>query len=199
MAPLAAVLMVMMPITGRLYDRFGARSMAVLGLLINAGGLMLLSWITVDIDRTEIVIGTMIMCGGTGLAMMPIMTGGMSAVPPQLADYASGFSTLIQRVSAGLGLAGMTAMITAQHAQIMADRSGLLSPDGADADPRVVAMQTAGPERLLGLWQQLGNQVQAQTYSNAFIAAGALTLAGAVLAFFLPSGRPSPGGAPVAH
>jgi EmrB/QacA subfamily drug resistance transporter len=199
MAPLAAVLMVMMPVTGRLYDRFGARWMSVLGLLINSGGLMLLSQINVDIDRTEIVIGTMIMCGGTGLAMMPIMTGGMSAVPPQLADYASGFNTLIQRVSAGLGLAGMTAMITAQHAQIMTDRSGLLSPDGADAEPRVVAMQAAGPERLLGLWQQLGNQVQAQTYSNAFIVAGALTLVGAVLAFFLPSGRPSPGGTPVAH
>jgi EmrB/QacA subfamily drug resistance transporter len=199
MAPLAAVLMIMMPITGRLYDRFGARWMSVLGLLINSCGLMLLSQINVDIDRTEIVIGTMIMCGGTGLAMMPIMTGGMSAVPPHLADYASGFNTLIQRVSAGLGLAGMTAMITAQHAQIMTDRSGLLSPDGADADPRVVAMQAAGQKGLLGLWQQLGNEVQAQTYSNAFIVAGALTLVSAVLAFFLPSGRPSPGGAPVAH
>jgi EmrB/QacA subfamily drug resistance transporter len=199
MAPLAAVLMVMMPITGRLYDRFGARWMSVLGLLINSCGLMLLSQINVDIDRTEIVIGTMIMCGGTGLAMMPIMTGGMSAVPPQLADYASGFNTLIQRVSAGLGLAGMTAMITVQHAQIMTDRSGLLSPDGADADPRVVAMQAGGPDQLLGLWQQLGYEVAAQTYSNAFIVAGALTLAGAALAFFLPSGRPTPGGAPVAH
>jgi hypothetical protein len=81
----------------------------------------------------------------------------------------------------------------------MADRSGLLSPDGADADPRVIAMQAAGQEGLLGLWQQLGNQEQAQTYSNAFIVAGALTLISAALAFFLPSGRPSPGGAPVAH
>jgi hypothetical protein len=131
--------------------------------------------------------------------MMPIMTGGMSAVPPHLADYASGFTTVTQRVSAGLGLAGMTAMITTQHAQIMTDRSGLLSPDGADAEPRVIAMQAGGQKGLLGLWQQLGNEVQAQTYSNAFIVAGALTLISAVLAFFLPSGRPSPGAAPLAH
>ena len=199
MAPLAIVLMVMMQVTGRLYDRFGARWMAVLGLLINSFGLFLLSGINVDIHRTEIVIGTVIMCGGTGLAMMPIMTGGMAAVPASLADYASGFSTLIQRVSAGLGLAGMTAMITMQQAQIMSDRSGLLSPDGADADPRVIAMQAVGQKGLLGLWQQLGNEVQAQTYSNAFIVAGALTMISAILAFFLPSGRPSPGAAPVAH
>ncbi|GAA5158014.1 DHA2 family efflux MFS transporter permease subunit [Pseudonocardia eucalypti] len=200
MAPLAVVLMVMMPITGRLYDRFGARWLAMLGLSINSLGLMMLSQINVNVDRLEVVIGTMIMCGGTGLAMMPIMTGGMSAVPPHLADYASGFSTLIQRVSAGLGLAGMTAMVSLQHAQIMADRSGLLSADGADADPRVVAMQANGQEGLLGLWQQLGNQVQAQTYGNAFIVAGSLTLAGVALAFFLPAGRPSGGGdAPVAH
>ncbi len=198
MAPLAVVLMVMMQITGRLYDRFGARWMAVSGLLINSLGLFMLSGINVDIDRTDIVIGTVIMCGGTGLAMMPIMTGGMAAVPASLADYASGFSTLVQRVSAGLGLAGMTALITIQHAQLMADRSGLLSPDGADADPRVVAMQGTGQQGLLGLWQQLTNQVQAQTYSNAFILAGGLTLLGAALAFFLPSGRPEPGDAPVA-
>ncbi|HTK61933.1 MAG TPA: DHA2 family efflux MFS transporter permease subunit [Pseudonocardia sp.] len=199
MAPLAVVLMLMMLITGRLYDRFGARWMAVLGLLINSTGLLLLSRINVDIDRAEIVIGTMIMCGGTGLAMMPIMTGGMAAVPPRLADYASGFSTLVQRVSAGLGLAGMTAMITVQHAQIMADRSGLLSPVGADADPRVAAMQATGQQGLLGLWQQLSNEVQAQTYSDAFVLAAALTLVGAGLAFFLPTGRPASAGAPMAH
>ena len=51
---------------------------------------------------------------------------------------------------------------------------------------------------LIGLWQQLSNQVQAQTYSHAFILAGVLTLLGAGLAFFLPSGRPEPGDAPVA-
>lgn len=199
MAPLAVVLMVMMPVTGRLYDRFGARWLAVIGLLTNSFGLVLLSRIGVDIDRTQIVVGTMIMCGGTALAMMPIMTGGMSAVPPRLADHASGFSTLIQRVSAGLGLAGMTAMITVQHAQIMADRSGLLAPDGADADPRVVAMQATGQPGLLGLWQQLSDQVQAQTYSNAFLVAAALTLVGVGLAFFLPAGRPTSGDAPVVH
>ncbi|HEY1968643.1 MAG TPA: MDR family MFS transporter [Pseudonocardia sp.] len=200
MAPLATVLMVMMPLTGRLYDRFGARWLAVLGLLINSAGLFLLSQINVDISRLGLVIGTMIMCGGTGLAMMPIMTGGMSAVPPHLADYASGFSTLIQRVSAGLGLAGMTAMITVQHAQLMADRAGLLSATGANADPRLVAMRANGETGLIGLWQQLGNQVQAQTYSNAFLVAGGLTLAGVALALFLPTGRPTGGGdRPVAH
>jgi EmrB/QacA subfamily drug resistance transporter len=199
MAPLAAVLMVMMPVTGRIYDRFGARWPAVLGLTTNSIGLIMLARINVDIDRTEVVIGTMVMCFGTALAMMPIMTGGMSAVPARLADHASGFSTLIQRVSAGLGLAGMTALITVQHAQIMADRSGLLAPDGADADPRVVAMQATGQEGLLGLWQQLSNQVQAQTYSNAFVLAAVLTLVGAGLAFFLPTGRPTSGDAPVVH
>jgi EmrB/QacA subfamily drug resistance transporter len=201
MAPLATVLMVMMPVTGRLYDRFGARWLAVLGLLINSIGLFLLSQVNVDISRMELVVGTMIMCGGTGLAMMPIMTGGMSAVPPHLADYASGFSTLVQRVSAGLGLAGMTAMVTVQHAQLMADRAGLLSATGADADPRLVAMRAGGGGTgLLPLWQALGNQVQAQTYSNAFLVAGGLTLAGVALALFLPSGRPSGGGdRPVAH
>jgi EmrB/QacA subfamily drug resistance transporter len=192
MAPLALVLMVMMPVTGRLFDRFGARWLAVIGLLINSTGMLLLSQLSVDMSRTAIVVGTMIMAGGTGLAMMPIMTGGLSAVPPHLADYASGFNTLIQRVSAGLGLAGMTAMVAVQRAQFMSDRSSLLSATGANADPRLVAMQGSGGDGgLLGLWSQLGSQVQAQTYSNAFLVAGSLTAVGVLLALFLPVRRPA--------
>jgi hypothetical protein len=131
----------------------------------------------------------MIRAAGLGLGMMPIMTGGISALPPNVVSAGSAFNTLTQRVTAALGLAMLTAMATGQQAQFMADRSALLHAGGADADPRIMNMRSNGPSGLIPLWQQLQVEVQAQAYSNVFLVAGVCTMAGVVLAFFLRSGN----------
>ena len=61
--------------------------------------------------------------GGMGLAMMPIMTGGMAAVPPSEVGAASAFNNVAQRSSAALGLAVLTALMTSQQAAMLQDRT----------------------------------------------------------------------------
>jgi len=188
--PQALTMMVLMPLAGQLYDKFGARWPAIIGLLLTGTGMMLLSRINIDISRPELIAGMVVMAAGLGLGMMPIMTGGLSALPADVSDSGSAFNTLVQRVSSAFGLAMLTAMVTVDRAQFMADRSALLQSSGADADPRIIAMQADGPSGLIPLWQQLTLQVQAQAYSNAFFVAGSVTLAGVLLALFLRSGQP---------
>jgi EmrB/QacA subfamily drug resistance transporter len=191
--PQAMTMMVLMPLAGQLYDRFGARWPAIIGLSLTGTGLLMLSRINIDISRPELIAGMMVMAAGLGLAFMPIMTGGLSTLPAATSDSGSTVNTLVQRVSSAFGLALMTAMVTANQAQFMADRSALLQSNGADADPRIVAMQAQGPSGLIPLWQQLTLQVQAQTYSNSFFIAGCVTLSGVVLALFLRRGAPATG------
>jgi hypothetical protein len=124
---------------------------------------------------------------------MPVMTGGLSTLPPDVADSGSTVNTLVQRVSSAFGLAALTAMVTANQAQFMSDRSALLQGSGTGADPRIVAMQAQGPSGLIPLWQQLSMHVQTQTYSNAFFLTGCVTLAGVVLALFLRRGAATAG------
>jgi EmrB/QacA subfamily drug resistance transporter len=198
--PQAMTMMVLMPLAGQLYDKFGARWPAIIGLLLTGTGLLMLSRINIDISRGELIAGMMVMAAGLGLAFMPIMTGGLSTLPAEVSDSGSTVNTLVQRVSSAFGLALMTAMVTANQAQFMSDRSALLQGSGADADPRIIAMQAQGPSGLIPLWQQLTLQVQAQTYSNAFFLAGCATLAGVVLALFLRRGAPAAGAdKPMAH
>jgi hypothetical protein len=132
-----------------------------------------------------------IRAAGLGLCMMPIMTAGLSALPGSRASSGSAFNNLTQRVTSALGLALITGVATAQQAQFMADRSGLLNPAAADTNPRLAQMAAKGPAGMLPLWQQLTVEVQAQAYSNVFMITGCITLLGVALAFCLRNGKPS--------
>jgi hypothetical protein len=185
-----------MGVGGKLYDLIGARWPAVIGLLLAGGGLLVLAQLTADIPRSTVMIAMTVMSAGMGLGMMPIMAAALSTLPAELADSGSAFNTLTQRISGAFGIAGMTSLITANRSQFMADRSALLSGN----EPNLIGFQTSGPTGPLALWQQLSVSVQAQAYGSAFLVAGWMALAGAVLALRLPSGPPA-GGAdkPVAH
>jgi hypothetical protein len=160
---------------------------------------MMLSRINVDIPTDSLILGMVVLAAGVGLGMMPIMSGGLAAVPTGSADTASSFSTLSQRVSQSLGLGILNAFLVATSAQVAADRSGLLG-EYASTDPQVVAMQQQGPTGLLGLYQQVSGSAQTDAYSQAFFVIGLICFAGAVLALFLRSGRPTRGSSPaVAH
>jgi len=159
--PQAAVMAVMMPLAGRIYDRFGARWPAVIGL-----------------------------------AMMPIMTNGLSAVPAANTSGASAFNNLVQRTSSAMGLAAMTALMTGQQAQGMSDMGGLM---GAQHVPTTTAGGTgaaATPGASASILQNhsLDQAATGQVFTAAF---GDLMLITAVLSavavgFALLLGRKRP-------
>ena len=191
--PQAMVTVVMMPIAGWLYDRIGARWPAVIGLGLDGVGTLLYVGINADMPRTELMWWGMVRAVGIGLAMMPIITSGIAALPPSIVGAGSTFNTLFQRVASSLGLAALTALATAQQAQYLADRSALVTGQGAEELPAVAAMQQNGPAGLIPLWQQLRLEVEAQAYSNTFLIAGVAALFGMVCALFLRHGRPGGG------
>lgn len=188
--PQALVMLVCMPIAGRLYDRIGPRIPAVTGLAICAAGLWLLHGINADMTHTEVICWLMVMALGIGLAMMPIMTGGLSALPPDILNSGSALNNVVQRVSQAIGLGGLTALATILQAQDLADRSGLLDPVTV-TDPRITVLRQQGPLGLYPLWQRTNLEVLASAYSNIFLVITILLLIGALLALFLRHG-PAP-------
>ena len=67
--PQALVLAVFLPMTGVLFDRFGARWLAVLGLTLSGTGLMMLSRINVDIPTDSLILGEVALAAGVGLGV----------------------------------------------------------------------------------------------------------------------------------
>lgn len=184
--PQALIMAVMMPVAGRIYDKVGPRWPAIVGLAICAVGTYLLHDLTPDTPRHTIALLLMFRASGMGLAMMPIMTAGLAAVPPAIVPSGSAFNNVVQRVSAGLGLAILGAILSTANAQFIADRSGL----AADGAP--IPSLGPGPRgEMLGTYlgyRQVANEAFVDALGNVMILTTIVTLVGFMLAFFLRSG-----------
>ena len=179
--PQALVMALLTPISGRLYDKIGPRWLVVVGLGISAWGSFLLSGINPDMTKHEVIAWTCVRSAGVGMSMMSVMTGGISSLSTDLTTSGSAINTVAQRVSAALGLAGLTAMATIQQAQLSDGRGALL--DGAHA-----AAARLSYVQMYGVYRQTQLAVLADSYSNVFLVTGVLTVVAAGGALFLRSG-----------
>jgi EmrB/QacA subfamily drug resistance transporter len=179
--PQALVMAFLMPISGRLYDKIGPRWLVVSGLLVAALGSYGLAGINPDMTREKVVLWMCIRAAGVGMAMMSIMTGGLASLDPQMTNTGSAINTVVQRVSAALGLAALTAMATAQQAQLAQGRADLLEGTSNQA-AQLHFLQ------LFGLYRRTQVAVLADSYANVFLLTAGFTALAAVGALFLRSG-----------
>jgi len=184
--PQALVMAVLMPIAGRLYDKIGPRWPAVIGLTVVAIGTYALHGITLDISKGEIAALLALRAGGMGLAMMPVMTGGVAAVPTNKVGAASAFNNVAQRSAAALGLAILTAMMTSQQAGMLQDRTSMI---GADTPmPSLLPGASGEMVGMYAVYQRTSLQVFAAALDQLMLITAGLTLVGVALAFLLRSG-----------
>ncbi|MDT7669188.1 MAG: hypothetical protein QOC74_1971, partial [Pseudonocardiales bacterium] len=134
LVPGALVLVVLMPIAGRIYDKIGPRYPIAIGMAIMGYGSYLLAQMTPTTPRIDIEMWLAIRNVGIGLSMMPIITAGVSSLPPALTAAGSAMNNVMQRVASSVAVAVFGSMNTSQGAQLMADRS-LLVGSGAQTPP----------------------------------------------------------------
>ena len=196
LVPSAVVLVVLMPIAGRIYDVVGPRIPVAAGLAVMAYGSYLLAGLTPSTPRADIELWTAIRNVGTGLAMMPMITAGVSALPARLTSAGSGMNNVMQRVASSVAVAVFGSLNATAAAQLMVDRGSLLDT-GAAALPQVAEASQHGAAGLVGIYQQLNMSVTTQTYDNGFYIVALMSAGGAVLALLLRSGKAKSAGGPV--
>jgi EmrB/QacA subfamily drug resistance transporter len=180
-----ALMMGVLIVAGRVYDRIGPRWPAAIGLALVSVSTYLLHTITIDTTRTHIMWILVLQGAGLGMAMMPIFTGGVAVIPIAQVNAASAFNNVVQRVSGALGLAVLTAILIKQQAEQMAGRAALV--------PSNVTTPHLGPP---GTPDWLGDyatyrMTQLQVFVGAigdlFLIASALSLLAALGALMLRS------------
>jgi EmrB/QacA subfamily drug resistance transporter len=186
--PQALVMAVLMPFAGRLYDRIGPRWPATIGVTIVAVATYLMHNITIDTSREQLIWWLMLRAIGLGIGMMPIMTGGLSAVPAAEVNGASAFNNVAQRTAAALGVAVLTAIFSTQSAEQMAGRAALL--------PANTATPSLGPNvpnwlSIYATYHQTQLLVFAGALDDLLLIAAGLSAVGVLGALMLRSG-PAP-------
>lgn len=164
--PAALVTGALMPISGRLYDRIGARPLAIVGLIVVAWSTYLLHNLAVNTPNTTIIGWLVLRSVGMGIMMMPVQTVGLSVIPTRQVGYASAISNIIQRVAGSFGIAYLTAYMSHQMAAHQTALSAAVSP----ANPGVMQM-VGGLSRLAAAAVgPSGAQVVANEYLAGLVA-----------------------------
>lgn len=109
--PAALVSAVLMPLSGALFDRMGARFITFAGLVILTWGTWELQNLSTNSTGLYIIIVTSIRALGMGLAMMPMTTAGMNTIPLQEIGRASALSNVCRQVAASFGIAALTTVM----------------------------------------------------------------------------------------
>jgi MFS family permease len=117
--PVTIPLLILAPISGRLYDRIGARVPVALGSAITAVGLLAGALVLTELDYWLLVPGYFVLGVGLALIMTPSTTDAMNASPPELRGEASGLMQTLRQVGGTVGIAVMTSIIVSlNHSEL---------------------------------------------------------------------------------
>lgn len=105
MLPGAILNGIMSPITGKLFDKYGGRILAVSGLSILAVTTFLFSQLSFETTFTEIALLHMARMFGMSMVMMPTTTNGLNQLPSYLYPHGTAMNNTLNQVSGAVGTA----------------------------------------------------------------------------------------------
>lgn len=103
--PGALLTAVLLPISGALFDKIGARPLAILGLSIMMIASLFLINLNYNWTFTSIMMIYMFRQSGIGLSNMPLSTAGMNSVPRKYYNKASALQNTLRNVAGSFGTA----------------------------------------------------------------------------------------------
>lgn len=110
--PGAIVMAVMSPITGRMFDKYGSKRLAMSGLTLVTVGTFIIGLIDLNTPIVFIVLLQVVRSLGFALTLMPIQTAAFNAVPLELASHASAMFNTQRQLAGSMGTALFVVVMT---------------------------------------------------------------------------------------
>lgn len=165
--PGALVMGVMMPITGRIFDKIGARWLAVIGLLIVAITTFQFTHLTISTSYTFILVIYAIRMAGIAMVMMPVSTAGLNQLPKRLINHGTAMNNTMRVVAGSIGTALLVSVMSNAAKHYKPDMSQFKNVPAAN------------------LKQQIASHAMVHGIDVTFLVATCIALVGVVLSFFL--------------
>lgn|GEM_PF-23817 len=209
--PGALVMGVMSPIAGALFDRIGARPLAIIGLLITVYTTWEFTRLSDGTSYGSIMLLYTIRMFGMSLMMMTVMTEGLNQLPRALNPHGTAMANTVRQVAGSLGTALLVTVMT-NRTTVHVDQ---MIASVSTTDPLVmeqfnklthsISLSAGLPESLAQpvaqtlLWGTVQKEAVIAGINDAFIWATVIAAAALFFSFFIRRARPEstqPGEAP---
>jgi EmrB/QacA subfamily drug resistance transporter len=200
--PGAIVMGIMSPIAGSLFDKIGARPLAVIGLAIT----VVTTWGFTNLSMTtsygHIMFLYVMRMFGMSFIMMTVMTEGLNQLPRHLGAHGTAASNTARQVAGSLGTAFLVTVMSTRQGVHMGEYGSVIT----SANPFIAGQMTRigqGLSALTHLPAAAGNQLGAyliygQTMmqstidgiNDSFIVATGIAFVALILSFFIKRARP---------
>lgn len=130
--PGALVNAFMSPVTGKLYDRFGAKPLFIIGLLFIIPSMWAVTDLSESTTYTYLMIRTIGLRIGLSFITMPLNTAGLNALPKQLGTHGTAVNNTVRQIAGAIGTAVVITIYTVQatsHATTVLLNNPSTTPD----------------------------------------------------------------------
>lgn len=194
--PAALATAFMMPLGGKIYDKYGARIIVPVGLvMVTVTTYMMCSFN--DLTPYYVMIFWLVLRGmGMGLSMMTVTTVGMITIPLHLVSRASALRNVILQVAASLGIAMFTLVMQNRQVFHYANLMNTANPSAIDGLSLQAAMRqlaiaqnwdltTTGVYVASAIAKRAATLSAIQAIDDCFLIAAAICLVAVILSLFL--------------
>ncbi|WP_189028350.1 DHA2 family efflux MFS transporter permease subunit [Paenibacillus albidus] len=105
---------VLMPVTGKLFDRYGAKWLSIIGLLITIATTLSFMNLTDSTSYTYLVLMSTGRRVGMAMFLMPIQTAGLNQLPNKLNAHGTAISNTIRQVAGAIGTSLLVTVMTSR-------------------------------------------------------------------------------------
>lgn len=124
--PGAIITGAMSPISGKLFDKFGVKGLAIVGFTFTFISTLLYTFIHIDTSFVMVSVMFTIQMLGMSLLMMPLMTAGINALPFQLIAHGTAMHNTIRTVGASILTAILISVMSFKNSNHTLETSDLL-------------------------------------------------------------------------
>lgn len=112
--PGAAVMGLMSPVTGRVFDAIGAKWLAIAGFVLLTGTTFLFARLEPDTGFIYLAVVNTIRMFGVAMVMMPVTTAALNQLPSHLIPHGTALNNTLRQIAASVGTAALvTIMVSA--------------------------------------------------------------------------------------
>ncbi|WP_010093896.1 DHA2 family efflux MFS transporter permease subunit [Ornithinibacillus scapharcae] len=110
--PGAIIMGLMNPVTGRLFDKFGAKWLSLVGLILITVTTFMLAILTPETTFWYIAIVNAFRMLGVAMVMMPVTTAGLNQLSPEMLPHGTAMNNTLRQMAGAIGTALLVTIMT---------------------------------------------------------------------------------------